>query len=83
MFKGHQFIKLLSNDWVFDLTEYQGYKVKLDDNNKVVSYKEAFSVEVVGDEIIFSKTTRVPLKVLREASNQIRKYESETGDTIE
>jgi hypothetical protein len=83
MFKGHQFIKLLNDNWVFDLTEYQCYKVKLDGNNNVIGYKEAFTAEVVEDEIIFNKTTRVPLKVLKEASNQIRIYEAEIGDNIE
>lgn len=83
MFKGHQFIKLLNDNWVFDLTEYQGYKVKLDGNNNVIGYKEAFTAEVVEDEIIFNKTTRVPLKVLKEAYNQIRIYEAEIGDNIE
>lgn len=82
MFKGHQFIKLLNDNWVLDLTEYQGYKVKLDSDNNVVSYKEAFTVEVIGDEIIFNKTTRIPLKVLKEAANQIRIYESELCDEI-
>lgn len=86
MFKGHQFVKLLNDNWVLDLTEYQGYKVKLDSNNNVVSYKEAFTVEIIGDEIMFNKTTRIPLKVLKEAANQIRIYESElceTGEEIE
>lgn len=83
MFKGHQFIKLLNDNWILDLTEYQGYKVKLDNNNNVIGYKEAFTVEVIGDEIMFNKTTRVPLKVLKEASNQIRIYEKEIGEDIE
>jgi hypothetical protein len=83
MFKGHQFIKLLNDNWVLDLTEYQGYKVKLDSDNNAISYKEAFTVEVVGDEIMFNKKTRVPLKVLKEASNQIRMYEEELDDDFE
>lgn len=83
MFKGHQFVKLINDNWVLDLTEYQGYKVKLDDNNKVISYKEAFTAEFIEDEIIFTKTTRVPLKVLKEAANQIRIYEEEIGDGFE
>lgn len=80
MFKGHQFVKLLNDNWALDLTEYQGYKVKLDKDNNVVGYKEAFTAEVIGDEIMFNKTTRVPLKVLKEASNQIRFYEKEFGE---
>lgn len=83
MFKGHQFIKLLDDNWVFDLTEYEGYKVKFDKDHNITGYKEAFIAEVVEDEIMFNKLTRVPLKVLKEAANQIRIYESKLGNNIE
>lgn len=75
MFQGHQFVKLVNDNWVLDLTEYVGYKVKTNDNREVESYKQAFQANVVGEEIIFEKFTRVPLKILREASNFIRDYE--------
>lgn len=80
MFKGHQFVKLLNDTWVFDLTEYVGYKVKVNDNGEVLNYKEAFEAKVVGDEIILNKFMRVPMKVLKEASNQIKIYEKIYGD---
>lgn len=83
MFKGHQFVKLLNDNWVLDLTEYQGYKVKTDADGNVISYKIAFTVEVVEDDIMIDKKTRVPLKVLKEAFNQIRIYEAEIGDDVE
>lgn len=79
MFKGHQFIKLTNENWVLDLTEYIGYKVKLNKNGSVNGYKEAFSATLIGNEVIFEKFTRVPLKVLREASNQIRIFNDELG----
>lgn len=72
MFEGHQFIKLLNDNWVLDLTEYQGYKVKTDSNGNVTGYKEAFDVIVIEDEIMFEKKMRVPLKILKEALNQIK-----------
>lgn len=78
MFKGHQFIKLVNENWVLDLTEYVGYKVKLNDNKEVDSYKEAFQVITIGEEIMFDKKIRVPLKILKEASNQIRYYQDDT-----
>ena len=41
MFDGHQMYKI-GNDWVFNLTEFIGYKVKVDKNNgTVLSYKKA------------------------------------------
>lgn len=82
MFKGHHFIKLVNENWVFDLTEFVGYKVKVDNDGNVSSYREAFQALTVGDEIIFNKFTRVPLKILKEASKQIRDYMDETEDNI-
>lgn len=83
MFKGHQFIKLVNNDWVLDLTEYQGYKVKFDKEHNVIGYKEAFTAEVMGSDIVFNKQTRVPIKVLKEAGNQIRAYENMLNENID
>ena len=83
MFKGHQFIQLVNENWVFDLTEFVGYKVKLNNEGEVVSYKEAFQVLTVSDEIIFDKHIRVPLKILKEASNQIKLYWEETGVNVD
>lgn len=80
MFQGHQFIKLVNENWVLDLTEYIGYKVKLNENQEVESYKQAFQAIVISDEIIFEKFMRVPLKILKEASNFIREYEEFEND---
>ena len=77
MFQGHQFIKLLNENWVLDLTEYIGYKVKLDENMNVDSYKQAFQATAIEDEIMFEKFTRVPIKVLKEAANVIRCYQND------
>lgn len=83
MFEEHQFIKLINNNWVFDLTEFIGYKVKLDKDDNVISYKEAFQVLTVGEELIFEKFIRVPLKILKEASNQIKLFWEDTGVSID
>ncbi len=76
MFKGHQLVKLINNNWVLDFTDYIGYNIKLDNNGNVKDYKEAFQVSIDGNDIKFDKKCRVPLKVLKEASNQIKKYQS-------
>lgn len=75
MFQGHQFIRLVSDNWVLDLTEFIGYKVKLNDNQEVQSYKEAFKATAVGDDgVEFDKYIKIPLKILKEATNQILDY---------
>lgn len=77
MFNGHQFIKLINDTWVLDVTEYVGYKVKINDNKEVVSYREAFTATVADNEVSFDKSIRVPVKVLREAANIIMKHQQE------
>lgn len=74
MFQGHQLIKLINDNWVLDFTDYIGYNVKTDAEGNIRSYKEAFQAEIIENDIIFEKKCRVPLKVLREAANQIREY---------
>lgn len=77
MFQGHQFVSLINKNWIFDLTEFIGYKVKLDENDNVISYKEAFQAIVIDSDIVFEKSMRVPLKVLKEAYSQISNYYKE------
>ena len=74
MFQGHQFIKLLNDNWVLDLTEFVGYKVTLDNDGNVKKYKETFQIILDTEDIIFEKSGRVPLKVLKEAAIQVRKH---------
>ena len=76
MFKGHQLVKLINNNWILDFTDYIGYSVKLDSDGNIKSYKEAFQASISNGEITFDKKCRVPLKVLKEASNQIKKYQA-------
>lgn len=76
MFKGHQLVKLINNNWILDFTDYIGYNVKIDNKGNIKEYKEAFQVNIDKDNITFDKKCRVPLKVLKEASKQIRDYQS-------
>lgn len=74
MFQGHNFVKLVTDNWVFDLTEFTGYKVKLNSNREVESYKEAFSATYTENGVEFDKYMHIPLKVLKEAANVILNY---------
>lgn len=82
MFKGHQFVKLVNDNWVLDLTEYIGYKVKVNDKREVESYRKAFEVTHDVDDLVFEKFIRVPIKVLKEASATIREHEQFIGESV-
>jgi len=72
MFRGHEFVKLLNDNWVLDLTEYKGYNVKQDKNSNELKYKLAFYVTTdEKNNITFDKLTRIPVKVLKEARNVV------------
>lgn len=77
MYEGHHFIKVYGDNWVFDFTEYIGYKVTLDKNKRVKDYKMAFTAIDFKKQIIFEKHIKVPLKVLKETVKIIEKYERE------
>lgn len=78
MYDGHQFVKICDDTWVFDITEFIGYKVILDKYKKQVkSYKQAFTAIDMDKQIIFEKHIGVPAKVLKETVNVIEKYEKE------
>jgi hypothetical protein len=74
MFKGHQFVKLVNENWVLDLTEFIGYKVKLNSNGEVQSYREAFKANYMGTSVEYDRYTKVPVKILKEATNEILNY---------
>ena len=69
MFLGHNFRKLINDNWVIDLTEFYGYKVSSSEinNKKVIRYTRVFKVSIVDGKVTFEKYARVPLKVLKEA----------------
>lgn len=74
MFQGHNFVKLVNDNWVLDLTEFTGYKVKLNEEHKVESYKEAFSATYTENGVEFDKYINIPLKILKEAAKLIATY---------
>lgn len=75
MFKGHDLIKLLNNNWLFDLTSFVGYYVT-EDNYGRLNGRLAFIAryDKDRDKIIFDKLVKVPVKVLKEAEIQICSY---------
>lgn len=78
MYEGHQFIKVCNDNWVFDITEFIGYKVQLSRDKKTVKgYKKAFTAIDMDKQIIFEKHMGVPAKVLKETVDVIEKYEKE------
>jgi len=77
MFKGHQFVKIYNDNWVFDVTEYKGYKVKLGSNGEIQDYREAYRALINNNELTFEKYMVVPIKVLKETVNFIKAYNKE------
>ena len=77
MYDGHQFVKI-DNTWVFDLTEYKGYKVKAN-NGKIESYTKAFSaIEIDNNMYYFEKYIEVSLSILKKALKIINKNNEDT-----
>lgn len=83
MFEGHQFVKLISDDWVLDLTEFTGYHVYTDKTGKVKTYTKAFVARLNNSRVEFDKYCGIPLKILREASSVIIKYCELGEDNLE
>lgn len=76
-FEGHEFKKLEDN-WVFDMTTFTGYKVKLN-GDKVVKYTKAYIAKFnsESDEVEFFTFIPVSIAVLRKTINVIHKYRKE------
>lgn len=74
MFKGHDFVKICGGTWVFDLTEFIGYKVVLNVNDIPIGYEKAFHAELENDEISYDKYISVPVWVLKETNSIINDY---------
>lgn len=78
MYDGHHLIKICGDTWVFDITEFLGYKVKLEKDNKTVkSFELAFSVIEDGKQLVFEKHLKVPAKILKRTVDIINQYEQE------
>ena len=84
MWDGHQFIKVCGDTWVFDITEFLGYKVVLAKDKKTVKeFKLAFTAMSYDKQIVFEKQIGVPAKILKETANIIEKYEKEAFINVE
>ncbi len=77
MFDGHKMYKI-GNDWVFNLTEFIGYKLKVDKNDgTVISYTKAFKLTKTPDGYSYDKYMSVPVGVLRKAIKIVENYQKE------
>ena len=75
MFKGHQFVKLVNDSWILDLTEFKGYEVNLDSNGEVISFRQRFSITVDNGKIELQREMgAIPVKILKEAINQVKNH---------
>lgn len=73
MFNGHKLYKI-GKEWVFDLTEFIGYKV-VHENGIVKSYEKAFTVIKSNDDTFkFNKKKPTPVGVMRKSDIIIRDY---------
>lgn len=84
MYYGHHFIKVCGDTWVFDITEFLGYKVVLNkDKQTVKEFKLAFTATSYNKQIVFEKHIGVPAKILKETVNIIENYEREAFVNID
>lgn len=60
-FKGHKFVKLVTEEWVLDTDTEKIYKVELDDKGMVKNYTLAYLVSS-GEKMI-----DMPARIIREA----------------
>ena len=77
-FQGHQFV-ILGEQWVFDMTEFKGYKITYDASGELESFEEAFDVEVRGHDntLRYHKEIDVPLIIMEKTEKLIRSSVSE------
>lgn len=74
VFDGHRLYKI-GNHWVFDLTEFVGYKVKWKDD-EIESFSKAFTVTKSSDNKTyeFSKIETIPVGIMKKAKKIIEEY---------
>lgn len=84
-FKGHKFVKLITNNWVLDTTEGIGYHVLLDRNGRVIRHDIAFRLHINRQTgaISFKKNGNVPVKILLEAMTVANNYISLCSDNTQ
>lgn len=76
MFEGH-IMYTVGKDWVFNLTEFNGYRVYKDKEGKVVKYTKAFNIMQVNGNYDYEKYINVPIRVLETCIKIIENYREE------
>lgn len=81
-FSGHKMIKL-SNDWVFDMTEFICYRVKTKDS-KVVSFKKEFRVKTDLSKckseftiVKYNRLSHIPGEIIQRALIEVSRYKKD------
>lgn len=73
MFEGHIIYKI-GNDWIFDLTEFIGYRVYVNEG-EVENFTKAFTVTKSADgDYLFEKIIEIPVGVMRKTTKIIENY---------
>lgn len=79
-FEGHQIFKV-NKHWIFDLTEFIGYKVHLNKSGEPIKFDKAFRVLDEDKDCNFNYAKyvdKIPVGVLRKTEELIKKYYKET-----
>ena len=81
-FQGHQFVKIVNDNWVLDLTEYVGYYVELNRKKEVKGHHKVFEVvnengEWCIDDVNTSYDKKIPIRVKKEVIALVNKIEAE------
>ena len=75
-FRGHRFVKLITDNWVLDSTDGIGYHVAIDRRGQIIGYTPVFRLHInreVG-AVSFRKEGPVPVKILVEAKAFAERY---------
>ena len=75
-FEGHELYQINRN-WVFDLTEFIGYRTRTNKKNKLVEYTKAFRIKDEnrdGKCVCIKYIDSIPVGVLRKSKEVIKAY---------
>lgn len=79
-FKGHDLIKL-SRDYVFDITEYRGYRIIYGLLGKIKGTSLAFEVyEKDENSVEFKKYEGISVGILKQAMKNMNKHRIKVGE---
>lgn len=76
-FEGHEIYKI-NNNWVFDLTEHVGYKIKINRHGKIKEYSKAFKLVDENKQGLEFKCVKyldgIPLGIVNKSLEVIKAY---------